>query len=87
MQEFPKCVYLAGQMLLVDDAEQEEAARAEGYDDWHADHARTNGADQVDEAPAAIDREALKARAAELGLQFAPNVKTEKLAELIAAAQ
>ena len=83
-QEYPKALYLAGQQLVVEDSEQEEAARADGYDDWHADHARTEGAD---DQPAELDRDALKARANELGIDFARNVSTEKLAELIAAAE
>lgn len=36
-------------------------------------------------APAELDREALKAKAAELGLTYARTIKTEKLAELVAA--
>lgn len=84
-QEYPKCVYLAGQMLLVDDAKQEAAVRADGYDDWHADHARTNDTDPAE--PEELDREALKARAVELGLSFARNISNEKLAELVAVAQ
>lgn len=83
MQQYPKALYLAGQMLIVDDEEQEAAARADGYDDWHDDHKRTTGADDEPE----LDRDALKARAAELGLHFAPNIKTTKLAELVAAAE
>ncbi len=87
-QEYPKALYLAGQQLVVDDSEQEEAARADGYEDWHADHARTTGADHADdEQPAELDREALKARATELGLTFAPNIGNKKLAELIAGAE
>ena len=84
-QEFPKALYLAGQQLVVEDSEQEDAARADGYDDWHADHARTEGG--ADEQPAELDRDALKARATELGVDFARNVSTEKLAELVAAAE
>jgi hypothetical protein len=84
-QEYPKALYLAGQQLVADDKAQEAAARADGYDDWHADHARTNDADP-DDAPE-LDRDALKARAAELGLSFARNISNEKLAELVAAAQ
>lgn len=84
-QEYPKALYLAGQQIVVDDAEQEEAARADGYDDWHADHARTTGA--ADDEPEALDRDALKARAAELGLEHPRNISTEKLAELVASAE
>lgn len=79
-QEFPKALYLTGQQLVVENSEQEEAARDDGYDDWHADHERTTGAD-------ALDRDALKARAAELGVKHAPNIGTERLAELVAAAE
>jgi hypothetical protein len=91
-QEYPKALYLAGQQLVVEDSEQEEAARADGYDDWHADHARITGEPEAktgeqadDEAP--LDRDALKARAAELGVEFPKNIGTEKLAELVAAAE
>lgn len=80
-QEYPKALYLAGQQLVVDDKAQEAAARADGYDDWHADHARTEGAD-ADE----LDRDALKARAAELHIKHPRNISTENLAELVAAA-
>lgn len=80
--EYPKALYLAGQQIVVDDAEQEETARADGYDDWHADHARTEGADAEE-----LDRDALKARATELGIEHARNISTEKLAELVAAAE
>jgi len=88
-QEYPKALYLAGQQLVVEDSEQEEAARADGYTDWHADHARTTGETPEkagDEAPE-LDREALKARANELGLQYARNISNEKLADLIASAE
>lgn len=78
--EYPKALYRAGQQLVVDDSEQEDAARVDGYDDWHADHARTEGADE-------LDRDALKARAAELGIEHARNISTEKLAELVAGAE
>lgn len=84
--EYPKALYLGGVHRIVDDAKQEEAARAEGYDDWHVDQVRaeSNESDTGGEHP--LDREALKARATELGLQYAPNIKTEKLAEIVAAA-
>ncbi len=86
-QEYPKALYLAGQQMLVDDAEQEEAARADGYDDWHADHARTTGETEAKPDDEPLDRDALKARAAELGLDYARNISTEKLAELVAGAE
>lgn len=84
-QEYPKALYLAGQQLVADDKAQEAAARADGYDDWHADHARTNDTDPAE--PDELDRDELKARAVELGLSFARNISNEKLAELVAAAQ
>lgn len=84
MQEYPKALYLAGQQLLVDDASQEATARADGYDDWQADHARMTEGDRQEQA---LDREALKARASELGLAFARNISTEALAALVAEAE
>ncbi|MEH6435778.1 hypothetical protein [Massilia sp. DD77] len=77
--EYPKALYLSGQALVVDDEEQEDAARANGYDDWHADNERMNTADD-----AALDRDALKAEAETLGIEFARNISTEKLAALVA---
>lgn len=50
--EYPKALYLSGQQLVVDDAEQEGTARADGYDDWHADHDRTNAPAEAIEVPA-----------------------------------
>lgn len=49
--EYPKALYLSGQALIVDNAEQEGAARADGYDDWHADHERTSAPADAVEAP------------------------------------
>jgi hypothetical protein len=90
IQEYPKALYLSGQQLVVEDAAQEETARADGYDDWHADHERTNDdgdgrAGAADDQP--LDRDALKAEAEALGLTFASNIKTDKLAALVAAAK
>lgn len=100
--EYPKALYLAGQQLVVDDSDQEDAARADGYDDWHADHARTTGEGDghidllkksiesdlaTQEQPEELDRDALKARAAELGIEHPKNISTEKLAELVSAAE
>lgn len=151
--EYPKALYLAGVLLLVQNAREEDAARADGFDDWHADHERTAAAGEPveelveaspgadaqhlveleaelreremhlqakddeltsrehavaarEEAVAAAeaaavvptpadehtddqphDRDTLKARAAELGIEYAPNIKTDKLAALVAAAQ
>lgn len=44
-------------------------------------------ASSVDGAGEQLDREALKARATQLGIDFPRNVTTEKLAELVAAAE
>lgn len=86
--EYPKALYLAGQQLIVEDAEQEDAARADGYDDWHADHARTNGdADGATGTEQPLDREALKTRAAELKLDYPRNIATDRLAALVAEAE
>lgn len=84
--EYPKALYQAGAQRIVDDLEQEDAARAEGWLDWHDDHARLSEPETAsgEPDPAPLDREALKAKAAELGLQYAKTIKTEKLAELIA---
>jgi hypothetical protein len=155
MIEYPKALYLNGACLNVEDADNEASARADGYDDWHADHeraaapaeaikaqaevapgpdpehlaeleaelreremhlqamddeltAREHAVAAREEAAAAAEvaasappalpadvaaedqtpgRDALKARAAELGIGFPPNIKTDKLAALVAAAQ
>lgn len=42
--EFPKALYLEGVHLTVKDADEEAAARAEGYDDWAVDHERSKPA-------------------------------------------
>ena len=81
IQEYPKALYLSGEVRIVDDLEQEDAAREEGYLDWRDDHVRLN------EPTDPLDREALKARAAELGVEFPRNITTEKLAELVAEAE
>lgn len=38
-QEYPKALYREGAYLAVASVEEEDAARAEGYDDWAADQA------------------------------------------------
>lgn len=87
-QEYPKALYQAGAQRIVDDLGQEDAARAEGWLDWHDDHARLSEP-QTPETPAAdpapLDRDALKVEARELGINHAPNISTEKLAALVAA--
>jgi hypothetical protein len=40
--EYPKALYRDGEYAQVDGAEQEVAARADGYDDWAADQERMN---------------------------------------------
>lgn len=82
-QEYPKALYKAGVQLIVDDEHQEADMRESGYLDWHDDQARLNEADDTGEQPP--DRDALKAEAITLDIHFAPNIKTEKLAELVAA--
>lgn len=86
-QEYPKALYKGGQQHIVDNAEQEDAAREGGHLDWHDDQARLNEPTGTGTGAAEqpLDREALKARATELGIDYPRNVTTEKLAELIAA--
>lgn len=50
-----------------------------------ASNAAPAAGDSGADAPQELDRDALKARATELGIEFARNVTTEKLAELIEA--
>lgn len=50
-QEYPKALYKQGEYMAVQDFEQEESARNEGWDDWVADHARMNGETDSQEAP------------------------------------
>lgn len=147
--EYPKALYLAGVQLVAQNSREEDVARTDGFDDWHADHARTTAAaesiDVVEDTPdprhlanaeahliemaihlqakedeltareqAVAAREAalaeaeaaraapledvatgaqpptrdeLKARAAEIGIEHAPNITTDKLAALVAGAQ
>jgi hypothetical protein len=82
--EYPKALYRDGECRIVDDAEQAAAARAERFDDWAADHERLTAPADADPAPT---RDELKARAAELSIEHAPNITTDKLAALVAAAQ
>lgn len=69
--------------------EEAVAAAEAGLAKKHAaalgDTPAPTGTDSTDGQP--LDREALKARAAELGIEFARNITTEKLAELVAAAE
>lgn len=64
MIEFPKALYKAGELLVVDDEAGEAQARKDGYDGWMADHERHAGAEEGDEAAAPPARKP-KAKAAE----------------------
>lgn len=88
-QEYPKALYRKGEYIAVADAAEEEAQRTEGFTDWLADHTAMQAPAAPADAPAddaTLDRDALKARATELGIDFAKNISTAKLAELVAAA-
>lgn len=98
IQEFPKALYRKGAYIAVQNADEEEAQRAEGFTDWHTDHESMQGADlvaakQVDKPddsggagdPPALSRDELKAKAKELSIEFARNIDTAKLADLVAA--
>lgn len=86
--DYPMALYRDGEYILVADAEDEEARRAERWTDWGADQERmTTPADSAEETiDAALDRDALKAKAAELGIAYARTITTPKLAELVEAA-
>lgn len=40
--EYPKALYLQGECRVVAGVDEEEAAQAEGFTDWTADHERGN---------------------------------------------
>jgi len=51
-QEYPKALYKRGEYMAVANFDEEESARADGWDDWAADHARLNApADEVEGEP------------------------------------
>lgn len=97
--EYPKMLYMAGgseeihggkfATTIVHDASEEDAALADG---WHrttteaadADKAAPAAGGQDDDAPPTRDE--LKAKAAELGLEYPGNISNAKLAELVANA-
>lgn len=41
-QEYPKALYKRGEYMAVSGFDEEELARADGWDDWAADNARLN---------------------------------------------
>lgn len=96
MNDFPKMMYRAGgseeihgsyfATHIVNDADEEEAALADG---WHlttpdAKAAHEAGADAEEERPATHAE--LKQKATELGLTFAHNTSKVALADMIAQA-
>ena len=44
MQDYPKALYLNGLMRQVDNFDQEQDAREEGFMDWGKDHSRNDSA-------------------------------------------
>jgi hypothetical protein len=82
--EYPKALYRGDVMRVAQDADEEAALRVDGYGNWQAaTEQATAPADPADPQP--LDRDALKARAKELGIEHPKNISTEKLAELVAA--
>lgn len=51
-QEYPKALYLNGNLIAVADADAETAARAEGYLDHAEDLARADEQELLGDAPA-----------------------------------
>lgn len=98
IQEYPKALYRMGKHIIVQDEAEEEAQRAKGFTGWQTDQDRseasgaTDGGSKEDEGAGGsgdtdpLDREALKAKAKELGITFARNISTEQLAALVAGA-
>lgn len=82
----PTWMYHAQHGARLFNDEGEFASAGSGWVDTPAKLTQAPGADdgKADDEP--LDREALKARAKELGISFPKNVNTEKLAELVAAA-
>lgn len=90
-QEYPKALYRDSAYLAVVDQDEEQSARADGYTDWHTDHARNSDAsDAAADDPArtsvAETRDAMKVRATALRLAFKHNISNAALAELLAGA-
>lgn len=80
--DFPAWMYHAQHGARIFETKDELAAAGEGWAD--APISSADPEPTSDDDPA-LDRDALKARATELGLTFARNIKADKLAALIAA--
>lgn len=81
--------------LIVNDEAEQEAAAQDGWEETTTNAKRRAEAPppqpepvaQVDQDQEALDRDALKAEATTLGLEFPKNVPTERLAEMVAEAK
>lgn len=95
MNDFPKMMYRAGgseqihgsnfATHIVNDADEEEAALADG---WHLTTPDAKAADKPDEGSTltpigAPTRDEMKRKATDLGLEFKHNISNAALAELI----
>jgi hypothetical protein len=78
-----KALARAAGLIVVDEAAASDEDRANAADDVPVLTRR--GAVDVVETSAPVDRDALKAEAEALGITFAANVPTARLAELVAA--
>jgi hypothetical protein len=83
--EYPKAQYRNGEYMAVADRDEEDAAAADGWTDWHSDQERIAHEAETSGAPA-LDREKLKVMAKSLGLEFPNFIKTEALAALVSDA-
>lgn len=91
MNDYPKMMYRAGgseaihggnfATHIVNDADEEEAALADGWHLTTPDAKAAHEADDDEDKPATRDE--MKAKAAELGLTFKHNISNAALAELI----
>lgn len=81
--------------LIVNDEAEQEASAQDGWEETTTNAKRRAEAPppqpepvaQVDQDQEALDRDALKAEAITLGLEFPKNVPTERLAEMVAEAK
>jgi len=96
MDEFPRMMYkfpgaeeIHGARFdtrVVQDEDEQEQAVSEGWA-MTTDEARAPKLEKKPEPADEVDRDALKAKATEIGLDFPKNVPSEKLAEMIAQAE
>lgn len=93
MNQFPKMMYRAGgseqihgshfATHIVNDADEEEAALADGWHLTTPDAKAAHEAQSDDEEDKPATRDEMKAKATELGLEFKHNISNVALAEMI----